>query len=117
DSDLRGVVASSLRTDGHSVFEARNGEEALALIETARPDARLLDFAMPGMNGAELAEDSGKRRPGLPMVFASGYADTAAIRAAVAADVPVRRKPFRQAGLRRELGRALAQQLAADMAK
>ncbi|HLV07568.1 MAG TPA: response regulator [Croceibacterium sp.] len=117
DYDLRSVVASSLRTDGHSVFEARNGEEALALIETARPDAVLLDFAMPGMNGAELAEELGKRRPGLPMVFASGYADTDAIRAAVGADVPILRKPFRMEELRRELGRALAQQLAADMAK
>src|SRR5690606_2633740 len=109
--------ASSLRTDGHSVFEARNGEEALALIDTARPAAVLLDFALPGMNGAELAEELGKRRPGLPMVFASGYADTDAIRAAVGADVPILRKPFRMEELRRELGRALAQQLAADMAK
>src|SRR5690606_40868046 len=82
EDGIRGFHVTGVQTcalpisDGHSVFEARNGEEALALIETAHPDAVLLDFAMPGMNGAELAEELGKRRPGLPMVFASGYADT-----------------------------------------
>ena len=44
-----------------------------------RPDVMVVDFAMPGLNGAEVAKAAWARLPKLPIVFASGYADTAAI--------------------------------------
>lgn len=108
DADLRSVVANALRVEGHTVLEAANGEEALRHIETASPDAALLDFAMPGMNGAQLAEQIRKRHPDMPIVFASGYADTAAIEAAVGPEAPVLRKPFRLEELLTALGASLS---------
>lgn len=41
-------------------------------------DVAVVDFAMPTMNGAALAQAARGLRPGLPIVFASGYADIAA---------------------------------------
>lgn len=38
-----------------------------------------MDFAMPGMNGAELARQIRKRRPDIAVVFVTGYADAQAI--------------------------------------
>ncbi len=55
----------------------------------------ILDFAMPGMTGAELARRARARRPDLPIVFASGYADTAALEQVAGPDAPLLRKPFR----------------------
>ena len=54
----------------------------------------LLDFAMPGMSGAEVADRVRVLQPGLPIVFASGYSDTAAIERAVGPSAVLLRKPF-----------------------
>jgi CheY-like chemotaxis protein len=64
----------------------------------------VLDYAMPGMSGAEAAAQMRRLRPGLPIIFASGYADTAAVEAAVGADAVILRKPFNM----EELARAVA---------
>jgi CheY-like chemotaxis protein len=55
----------------------------------------VVDFAMPGLNGAEVAKQARTKWPGLPVVLASGYADTAAIEQAIGKDAKVLRKPFR----------------------
>src|SRR5437763_15869843 len=62
------------------VFEAGSGGAALELLD-CHPETELavIDFAMPGMNGAEVARQAASRRPGLPLVFVTGYVDTAAI--------------------------------------
>jgi FixJ family two-component response regulator len=49
---------------------------------------------MPGMNGAELATAALARWPGLPIVFASGYADIAQLKTSVGAGAAIIRKPF-----------------------
>ena len=59
-----------------------------------RPDLVLIDFAMPGLNGAELAETILSRWPGLPIAFVTGYAETDQISAACGGAAPVLRKPF-----------------------
>jgi CheY-like chemotaxis protein len=41
-------------------------------------DVMLIDFAVSGMNGAELARNVRARRPGLPILFVTEYADTSA---------------------------------------
>jgi CheY-like chemotaxis protein len=61
----------------------------------ARPDVVVVDFAMPGLNGAEVAKKARERWPDLPVVLASGYADTAAIEQAIGKDAKLLRKPFR----------------------
>ncbi len=94
DPDLRVVLADALETLGHRAIQADDGISALAALEEEVPDVVLLDFAMPGMNGAELAAEIRRRWPTLPIVFASGFADTGAIEA-VERDATILRKPFR----------------------
>ena len=69
-----------------------NGLDA---IERTDPQLLVVDFAMPGMNGADVAQAVRDRRPDLPIIFASGYAETAAIEKAAGAHAVVLRKPFR----------------------
>jgi CheY-like chemotaxis protein len=45
-----------LESEGHRVYQAHNGPQALKLAERYRPDALLLDIGMPDMNGYELAK-------------------------------------------------------------
>ncbi|WP_422056289.1 MHYT domain-containing protein [Sphingomonas sp.] len=93
DVELRGIFATALTALGHHVIEAGGGDEALDLIGRTTPDVALLDFAMPGMNGAELALALKQRMPDLPILFASGFADTEALDRAGA--TTVLRKPFK----------------------
>jgi CheY-like chemotaxis protein len=95
DPDVRRFIADTLDSLGYTVLEAENGFAGLAALERSSPDLLLVDFAMPGMNGAEMARAALDKSPGLKVVFASGYSDTDAISAAVGADVPTLRKPFR----------------------
>jgi CheY-like chemotaxis protein len=93
DSAVREVTASILAELGYKVVEAGSGGAALELFDR-RPDIALvlLDFAMPGMNGAEVARELRARRPDVPILFATGYADTAAL--AVLGEDELIQKPF-----------------------
>jgi DNA-binding response OmpR family regulator len=53
DDDVRALVASTLRSDGYDVIEARNGEEVLRCMGTAgrTPDAIVTDVCMPTLSG------------------------------------------------------------------
>lgn len=95
DDVLRNMVASALDVQGHHVIQASDGPSALEALAIALPDIAVIDFAMPGMNGAELARHINERWPSLPVLFASGFADTDAIEAAVGRTVTILRKPFR----------------------
>jgi CheY-like chemotaxis protein len=94
DADVRSSTANTLDALGYTVIEADNGASALKLLATTSPDLALLDYAMPEMNGAELARAIRERNPRLPIIFASGFADTEALREAVGPDAAVLRKPF-----------------------
>jgi CheY-like chemotaxis protein len=94
DDDVRSVLASAMEAQGCRVAQASDGHAALALIEAEAPDVAVIDFAMPEMNGAELARRIAERWPGLPIIFASGFSDTAAIEA-VSPGSRMLRKPFR----------------------
>jgi signal transduction histidine kinase/CheY-like chemotaxis protein len=108
DAAVREVTAGILADLGYAVIEAGSGGAALEMIEqTASLDLVLLDFAMPGMNGAEVAREARARRPGLPILFLTGYADTEAI--SEAGD-NILRKPF----VERELAAKLRSMLGAE---
>ncbi len=80
DRPVREVTAAMLRDMGYSVLEAGSGGAALDIVEHERNiDLVVMDFAMPGMNGAELARQTQTRRPNLPVLFVTGFADRAAI--------------------------------------
>lgn len=94
DADVRSSTANTLDALGYTVVEAANGTSALALLSSVSPDLALLDYAMPEMSGAVLAKAIRARTPTPPIVFASGFADTDALRDAVGPDAPLLRKPF-----------------------
>ena len=96
-------TAMMLEDLGHAVLEATSGDQALQLLE-AHPDINLVitDQAMPRMTGLELAAEIGERRPGLPVILASGYAD---IEEARLLKLPRLAKPFGQHDLQRVIAR------------
>jgi PAS domain S-box-containing protein len=104
---VREVIAQTLRDLGHDVVEAGSGGAALDIIANDPSlDVALLDFAMPGMNGAELARQICARHPRLCVLFVTGYAGTEAL--ADIADERIIKKPLRPADLARKLKAALA---------
>jgi DNA-binding response OmpR family regulator len=106
DADVRSFLCEMLRALGFETCEAADGDAALAALDRARPDAMILDFAMPGRNGAEVARAVRERHPDLPIVFASGFSDTAAIDA-VESNARLLRKPFGAVELRAALADVL----------
>src|SRR6185312_9222050 len=72
DALIRMSAADMLSNLGHSVIEAGNASEALALLEAHAVDIMLTDIGLPGMSGSELAARASERLPGLRIVFASG---------------------------------------------
>ncbi len=90
---------------GHVVLEANSGKQALEILEgDSAVDLMMTDQAMPGMSGIELAQLARKRRPAMPVLLATGYAD---LSAAEASDLPLLSKPYRQAQLQAEIERLL----------
>jgi PAS domain S-box-containing protein len=115
DRPVREVTANMLRVMGADVVERGSGEAALELVESDHPvfDLMVVDFAMPGMNGAELVAAVQARHPELPALFVTGYADLTAI-ASVSAEQIVQ-KPFRGDELQRKVARLLARATASAM--
>jgi CheY-like chemotaxis protein len=94
DPDVRLFLATLLDDLGHEVEAFEDAESALAALRGAPPDLMLIDFAMPKMNGAQLACAVRQRHPHLPIVFVTGYAESDQLEGAAGVDVPVLRKPF-----------------------
>jgi signal transduction histidine kinase/CheY-like chemotaxis protein len=74
---VRAAVGKLLSRLGYQVLVATNGEEGLSIIlGSGRIDLVLTDIVMPQMRGTELADHVEAVRPGLPLVFMTGYADS-----------------------------------------
>jgi signal transduction histidine kinase len=76
--DVRQLILETLAGGAYTVLEARNGQAALALCESLNEPLDLLvtDVVMPVLGGLELARQVTRRRPGLKVLFLSGYAET-----------------------------------------
>ena len=73
----RGPAADRLREMGLTVWEARDGPEALRILQTSRPDLLVTDVGLPnGMSGRQVAEAVREHIPGLPVLFITGYASS-----------------------------------------
>lgn len=96
-----------LERAGYSVLTATDGRDALALLR-AQPgvDCVLTDVLMPEMDGPALARALRLERPGLPVLFMSGYAPTDA-QGEIPIDSAILQKPFSPASLIEFLGRSL----------
>jgi PAS domain S-box-containing protein len=75
--DVRKLLRSLLASLGYQVLEAADGNAALALVQQAAEPFQLMltDLVMPGMNGLELAARLTALRPGIRILYISGYAD------------------------------------------
>jgi PAS domain S-box-containing protein len=75
ETDVRNIVRRQLEGLGHKVLVAEAHTEALLLIQgPGAPDLLLTDVVLAtGLNGIDLAEQARKLRPGLPVIFMSGF--------------------------------------------
>ena len=112
DSDVRAFLADSLEGLGYSVVEAEDGEAGLKELAISTPNLILIDYAMPGMNGAEVGRAARKQIADVPIIFVTGYAESEQLEAALGPDVAVLRKPFSVD----QLAAAVEQQIAAKKA-
>ena len=97
-------TVAMLEDFGHTVIEAMNGHEALNVLRERRDiDLVVTDYAMPHMNGRDLALAVKQLRPDLPVVLATGYAE---LPPGAEVDVIRLSKPFSQDELARAVERA-----------
>jgi PAS domain S-box-containing protein len=96
DEDLiRATTAQMLADMGYTVIEASSATEAMRRLADPRLDLVVTDHLMPGMSGAALAREIQAKRPGLPVLLISGFAEVEDL----APDLPRLMKPFRAAEL------------------
>jgi len=110
DESVRLLVESSLTELGYTVLVARNGEDAVALFKNnqARISLALLDVVMPQKGGKEAYEAMCREKPGLKVIFMSGYTSGAVHESFVLiAGVPFLAKPFGPGGLARKVREVL----------
>ncbi len=108
DDGVRGVARTILRRYGYPVIEARSAEEAVSLFES-HPEVRVVlsDIVMPRMSGPELSLRLRTRRPGVRVLFMSGYTDDALTRYPLKAGEPFLQKPFTPESLASKLREVL----------
>jgi nitrogen-specific signal transduction histidine kinase/CheY-like chemotaxis protein len=107
DPDVRGFIAAALEDHGYRVRQASDGREGLAEIARETPDLVIVDFIMPGMSGAEVANRIRAKLPDQPILFVSGYSETDAVKR-TAPDAPLLAKPFRADALHKAVRGAIA---------
>jgi len=112
EQDVREVAREFLESGGYTVIEARDGAEALRLVETHEGTIGLLitDMVMPGMNGQELAGRLQQKRAGVRTLYMSGYSERAAAESAQGGSaIPLLTKPFSRSALLRAVHEILKQ--------
>ena len=77
EAPVRAFASRALRMRGYTVLEADSAEAALKTLEdeTLAVDVFVTDVIMPGMDGPSWVREALKGRPGVPVVFVSGYAE------------------------------------------
>lgn len=105
-SELLTILQSSLAQRGYRVLAAHTAADILRLVEETTEPIHLLvtDVIMPGMNGRELATAVLAKRPGLPVLYMSGYArDVITGRKLLPPEIEVLQKPFAPRMLHRRI--------------
>ena len=106
DPDVRGVTVARLQDIGHRVFEADSANAALDILRREEQiELMFTDVVMPGgMSGLDLAQRACELRPGLKVIYASGYASS--FHAARSVTGELLQKPYGDQDLRAALSRA-----------
>jgi CheY-like chemotaxis protein len=111
EESVRDLASSFLRSQGYSVLAAQGGPSALEVAEGhAGPiEALITDAVMPGMDGVTVARRVSEIKPGIKVLYISGYAGSvAALDDAIARGEPFLQKPFTLDALARKLREMLA---------
>jgi Response regulator containing CheY-like receiver, AAA-type ATPase, and DNA-binding domains len=96
EESVRAIVTKILSRHGHKVIEAEHGADALRLAADYkdRIDLLITDMYMPGLRGPEIIEKLRPSRPGIRVLFMSGYGDEDVARSGVQPGSSFLRKPF-----------------------
>jgi CheY-like chemotaxis protein len=122
DEGVRVVASRLLRDQGYKVLEARRASEARRIWEQHGPSVDLLltDVVMPDVNGPRLAEELEKTRPGLRVLYMSGYPGAGGLVSPEGSALVYIEKPFTPSSLaakvREMLGTTPARSVAAPSA-
>ena len=111
DAVVRGFVIGQLQALGYRTIAAQDARSALALVERGEPfDLLFTDVVMPGgMSGRELADAVARHRPGLRVLYASGYTEDAVLhQARLDESVLLLMKPYRRPQLAQMVRQALS---------
>jgi PAS domain S-box-containing protein len=112
EDSVRMVATAALERRGYRVLAAADGESAIAISRAypGRIDLLVTDVVMPGMNGRQLAEQLERARPGIHVLFVSGYTDDAVLLKGVSLDERTfLQKPFTSLALARRVRAVLDQ--------
>jgi len=107
---VREMARATLESQGYQILIAHDGEEAVELFSARRDSVALvlLDVIMPRRSGPEAYGAIQAMKPGVPVVFATGYSnETAALNEMVQRGVAVLRKPYSPGALCRRIREAL----------
>jgi signal transduction histidine kinase/CheY-like chemotaxis protein len=112
DALVRNFVTVQLQGLGYNALAAPDGPAALAKLKNGeRVDLLFTDVVMPGgMSGRQLADEAGKVRPGMKVLYTSGYADTIMTEGRLDDGVLLLQKPYRKGELARMVRLALGSQ-------
>ncbi|WP_419808770.1 PAS domain-containing protein [Sphingomonas sp.] len=106
DVSVRLLVRDVLEELSYVTREAGDADAAISILASGEPiDLMISDVGLPGMNGRQLAEIAREHRPDLPVLFITGYAENAAIRAGfLGTNMSMIAKPFAVDELARKIG-------------
>lgn len=80
---IRNLLEKILAKEGYKTLLAKDGQEALDIINTQKVDVVISDMKMPRMSGLELLKTLKKERPEIGMVIMTGYGDTYTVKDAL----------------------------------
>jgi two-component system, cell cycle sensor histidine kinase and response regulator CckA len=117
EESVRELVRLTLAARGYKVIEAENGEIGLHAAETCKEqiDILITDVVMPGIGGRELAKKLLSMRPGISVLYLSGYTEDAVVtQGALGPNIAFLQKPFTLQNLAKKVREVLRSRSAAS---